>query len=106
MPSVLLFLIMKVKALLNSPKKWIRGAFARNDNGCVCSVSSPGATQWCLVGAVRRCYSDPERRVAVTDALLKAIESVRGFSQGAPIFNDAHSTTFADIKKVLEIADV
>ncbi len=47
---------MKVKDLLSSPERFIRGASARNEKYESVDYDSPEATRWSLNGALLRCY--------------------------------------------------
>ena len=97
---------MKVRELLDSPEKWIKGALARDKNGNKVLSQDENAIQWCLVGAIVKCqgyvyYTD--MAVKIERAITKCIE--QPFNNLVD-FNNDENTTFEDIQKVLELADV
>lgn len=47
---------MKVHELLARPEAWTKGAVARDASGIEVDFNSPSACQWCLMGAVVKCY--------------------------------------------------
>lgn len=93
--------LVKVKELLDSEEKWCQGtSFARID-GQPCPIEN--ATRFCLLGAIEKCYGHSYVEKYKAGMLLKeAIPDGRLVS----LFNDSSSTTFADIQRVLELADV
>lgn len=91
---------MKVKDLLDSEEKWCQGQYAREIDGASIGPTDPDARQWCLDGAILRCYPDSRERLAVYDRVSRIIEV------GVVIFNDAPGRTFAEIRKVIEKADI
>ena len=47
-------IIRRARAMVASPSKWTRGAFARDENGMVVQPASPDATSFCAAGAIMR----------------------------------------------------
>lgn len=47
-------ILKEVRAILDNPENWIKGAFARNSEGYVVNASSDDATCFCSLGAVRK----------------------------------------------------
>lgn len=97
---------MKIQKLLNTEKRWCRGAEARDIHGTPVSPQSPEAVQWCLLGAINKCYGSYTNDYdKIFDRLRNTIEAPRKIF-GVANFNDRASTTFADIQKLIEKADV
>lgn len=47
-----------VYELFQSPHRWTRGAFARDERGGDVEVDSKRAVCWCVIGAIRKIYGD------------------------------------------------
>jgi hypothetical protein len=93
---------MKAKDLLADEGRWMKEGFARAADGGSIMPDSPYAVRWCLSGALRRCY--PEEF-----DFRRAYDNVRALLPGNQIlseWNDLPGTTFADVKALLERADV
>lgn len=84
---------MLVKDLLNDESKWIQGVFFRDAEDKECGKDK--ACKFCLSGAIKYVYGCDEYG-CLTNHEYFAICS----------FNDDPTTTFEDIRKVLEIANV
>jgi hypothetical protein len=96
--------IRAVKALLDAPEKWTKGAYARDANGISCSWKyNKSAVCWCISGACsviipytldwHRRASRLERELEKYLPLLELVE-----------WNDAPERTFEDIHNVLNAA--
>jgi hypothetical protein len=97
---------MKAKDVLSEPSRWTQGACGRDKLGRPCSPLSENAVQYCIVGALMRAYSR-ELHNAVYDRAIKAIVDIYGEEPISMVYwNDEPGRTFADVKKVLETADV
>ncbi len=108
---------MKAKELLSDASRWCRFSFGMTSGGSDVSPSDPRAVKWCLRGALSLCYSDKEdyknavQAVMNTDAYRnKATEWMQkrntiGYPSLTTV-NDTKHTTFADVKAMLEEADV
>jgi hypothetical protein len=102
----------RVRALIKDPRRWTKGFFARTHDGVgieedydeesrdegdtlsdVEAANHPDAACWCLYGAAYKCgiYKDKE------------YEAVLGIAD-IPEFNDAASTTHADVLAALTAA--
>jgi hypothetical protein len=106
---------MKVKELLTDESKWTKGAAARNARGVAIFVNQEEACQFCLSGALQKCYgeSGPE----LNDAENRLAEAVWEYTN-EPVhlrdkaiidiieFNDWRADGFKDIRAVIEKADV
>ena len=97
---------VKIKELLDKPEKWTKGFYAKDSRGKPANVNDADAVCFCLEGALYKCcgYNGYE------DKQLKLSNSIEKYTNGKTnslvAFNDNQSTTFEDIKKVLELADV
>lgn len=97
---------MKVKELLSDESKWCQRALARVDKENEASAISPRslkATCWCLEGAIVRCYPTHAARIMAEGRIKNALNGDWIYVSS---FNDSEATTFADIQRVLELADV
>lgn len=87
------------KALIDTPEKWTKGAFARGRHGFSVDVSSPIATCFCLRGAVHAVTGNGRRTRDVFSALERAVGR-RGLAQ----WNDRISRTHADVMAAFDQA--
>jgi len=85
-----------LRDVLTGPKRWTRGAYARNWYGMPVGPESHNAECWCISGAARRVCDEMTDR----DVLFVDVERIAGVP--APEFNDARETTFDDVRRVLE----
>lgn len=49
---------MKIKELLSDESKWTKYATARNKEGNHVTIYDSNAVQWCVLGAMEKCYSN------------------------------------------------
>lgn len=94
---------MKVKDLLYSPTKWLKNSFAKDENGKVCHSTDDQAACWCVMGAIIRCYptknpDDYNRYCDILDSILEEIAPHTTIS----VWNDMDTTSFEDMRKVIE----
>ena len=112
---------MTLQELFTDESKWTKGASARNEEGVLCPPHFSEARSWCLMGAINLCCRhDFDERKATIHALKNAITGGRPNDLSTAIqekntpnevveisrFNDSPETTFADIRKVIEEANV
>lgn len=95
----------QLKAILDKPEHWTKGALFRNDLDTAL-LSSSHACKFCLYGAyIKATRSNPvtpNQDVLLTTELHQAIRTVTGKAFPAiGSFNDAESTTFETIQKVI-----
>lgn len=93
---------MKVRELLKDETCWTKGAYARDEKGNDIPATSEQATCFCLRGAIRKCYLDPEIREKVLETVYREIEYPRGIS----FWNDNPHRTFEDVKELVERLDI
>jgi hypothetical protein len=88
---------MRISEVLSDESKWTKGAFARDTEGKEVPAEDEKAVRWCLVGAAIKCRKDYKlfRHPILTDWW----EWKPGFS--IVRFNDADTTTFKDIRRVV-----
>lgn len=92
---------MKVKELLSDPSKWCKGSYARTIEGeRAYSSFSPDAVSWCILGAIDRCYVDRNNWKEIVDRLFAET------GESPATWNDRPTTTFADVRKLVEKLDV
>lgn len=90
-----------MRNLLADPKSWTQGASARNKWGGVELSFSPSAVCWCLIGASARIDGRLFSDMRSIDAMIRALPD--GFSD-VVAFNDAETTTHADVLAVIDRA--
>jgi len=96
---------MKISTLLKSPGNWTQGFFARDKFNNPVNSNNPGAVKFCLVGAMRICYPDLEKRQDALDKLTRALPR-RYKRSGVVLFNDARTRKFSDIQRLVRRAKV
>ena len=98
---------MKIRELLCDESKWTKGEFARiSKGGDRCAPTSPNATCFCLSGAIIRCYDGPQEQQSIQYIRIREhISKWFGYDSVAG-WNDLPSTTFTDIRKIIEELDV
>lgn len=94
---------MKIKELLNDESKWVQGWYSVDKDGAVVPPNVPEACCWCLEGATMRCYGTDEPDITHNKIRPHLPKEYEG---NVVRFNDDAKTTFEDIRKVIEKADV
>ena len=92
---------------LDGGKRWTKGCFACDAGHAVIGFDSPKAACFCAIGAMYRSTLtlDTPDRTRVKELARDAIAE-RTDRCSVAVFNDALSTTFADVERVLtEAAD-
>lgn len=82
--------LMETKKLIDSPEKWIKGAYKKN--GC-----------YCIIGAIHEVIGYSEETFEEAYNMVMDVVVSKGFSC-VPNFNDAPETTHADVMNVLDLA--
>ena len=85
---------MKAWELLEDPKKWTTGAYARTASGELRQSHDADATCWCTIGAIRRCYN-------LHEWAPKVLQLSQHVGQ-VPVWNDSsdHTTVIAKLKEL------
>lgn len=109
---------MRVSQLLSKENRWTKNALARDGNGkaidCLDLIHfhnghtldlGKNAVAYSILGAIAHCYS-PDDHEQVLDKIHSAMRKVLNDDMYIAKFNDAETTTFEDVKKVIEIAGV
>ena len=86
---------MKVRELLTNKGKWCQGHDALDKHGIFMPPCNRKAIQWCVGGAIQKCYSSDIRQ-----KIYMRIQSKVGGNISK--WNDDPERTFADVKKLIE----
>ena len=88
---------MKVGKLLSDKSKWCKKKLAATKDGESCLIFDEFATQWCLEGAIIKCYvMDFETQRKINERIRNKI------GNDIPNWNDAPERTFEDVKKLVK----
>lgn len=90
--------LVSARELLSDEKRWTKGNMARDAAGADVNPRGKKAVCWCVVGAVMK---SPLGRLYQGDAIDRIYRVVGGSIGG---FNDAPTTTHADVLRVLDAA--
>src|SRR5271166_5948904 len=101
---------MKAYELLSDESKWIQGDFARTEAGEFVYSHNPKAAQWCVVGAVSKCYQSAIssfNNSDYTDAIGKVMKKL-GFHIIPEVtsWNDNPSRKYEEVISILKEIDV
>jgi len=94
---------MKIKELLTDESKWTKLYGARNENNDPVNPRSSEAVCWCLIGAYIKCYGYGHNDEIYMRLRNKTLE-LNNIEIDS--FNDSPTTTFADIRKLVEELDI
>lgn len=83
--------LMAARELLSDPARWTKDMAARDAGGEECLVDDITAASWCSLGAVLKQHPDFKTEVTAFALLEEAA------NHNVALFNDAPSTTHADI---------
>jgi len=99
-------LLIKAKALIDTPSKWCRDSYARDAAGeKIKLVCDPRVVSWCIMGALRavalRCTDRRwETTYTACSDVVRRVSSPSDFVK----FNDDPATTHADIMALFDRA--
>lgn len=96
---------MKAHELLKTAG-WTHGAFARTPEGKPTDPSDPQACEFCLVGAILRCYPGPQVCIEILPRLRRLLfpgETTRG---ALTSWNDDPKRTKTEVLNLLESQDL
>ena len=91
---------MKVKDLLTDESKWVKGAYARTAEGRRAGSCESDAVRFCLLGAITRCYPN----AGFGEVLNRVVDQLPG--RAIAEWNDDQSTTFTDVRNLVEKLDI
>ena len=98
---------MKAYELLDSEEKWCKGANARDKDGNIVDPTSSTAKQWCINGALCRCYRKVADMGAAANKLSKLLTGRISWPGGPYIsWQDKKGRTFEEVHQLLKEADV
>lgn len=105
MPKLNKQILKDARQLLADPKHWSKGAYARTQYGLLSiAVSSPKAACFCLIGAIKRVGGTEQSDEVYCLASIIAPTVVLPNAVDVIDFNDATSTTHADVLALLDKA--
>lgn len=87
-------LLKRARERISAPERWTKGGYAKDAKGFSVAPDAPEAVCWCASGAVKAESPDGDELYDIRGALSLHIS---GITNGIPRFNDAPSTTHADI---------
>ena len=97
---------MTIQELFSDASKWCKVYYAKDKEGRGTGPNVVDAVCWCLEGAIRKCYVRSEIQ-QVKEKLAVAAQQLFPKRRGSSIvFNDDPETTFEDVRKLVELADV
>jgi hypothetical protein len=95
---------MKLKKLFDHQSKWTQGASARNKSGKGVSPFSRAAKQFCLLGAVNKCYPGTTHIWAEIANYVAHKYNIDPLAVIA--WNDNPKRTFKEIQDVVNTLDI
>lgn len=93
---------MKIYELIDSHEKWCKGLNARDAAGNAVNSDSPEACEWCVWGAICKCYPNYVER----GQAINKLSAVVGTPYVATCWNDLEETTYEDFRTAVEKADI
>jgi hypothetical protein len=99
---------MKVKELFSDISKWTQLVAARDSKGRCCNPTGCEAVCYCLDGAIAKCYIHD---ASSHEQVIQLVRDKIPMKQIHPHFrishwNDEPTTTFADVKRLVEELDI
>lgn len=94
-------ILLRVRDRIADPAHWCQGWFAKTATGGFTTHSAPDASQWCLVGAIRK---ETQGRIMVQREISDAFKEYPDQVLILPDLNDEHSheEVLAEIDKAIE----
>ena len=89
---------MKVRELLSNATRWTKGTYAKNHLGNNVLYTDEKACQWCLSGAIQKCY--PNNYGTIT----KKVEAQIG--SDILNWNDKPQRFFQEVQSLVEVLDI
>jgi hypothetical protein len=88
-----------------NPDVWVKGSWALDKNGNSVATTSDKACKFCLSGAIQNIYGKTS-----SEAAIKVRDTIKKYTLGRTCdiisFNDAVTTTVADIRRVARLAGI
>lgn len=100
---------MTLQELFTDETKWTKGAYARDKQGHSVTTMNHTAVSFCLNGGLCVCYSNPSSSYDKLEQAIRRIQNTlreMRLPTNLFVFNDNISTTFEDIKTVIQRANV
>lgn len=94
---------MKLKELFADPKRWTKGAHAKDAAGVGVSVSNPDAKCFCLSGAIIKIHGSKEHGPG--GEVYKKIQNYIGH-RIISAWNDAPERTIEDVQQLCRELDI
>lgn len=95
---------MKAWELLSDPAKWCKNNSAQDADGNYCYSDEDSACQWCMLGAINRCYPELEQNIICYQKVVNRLGLTHWLSIGD--WNDAPERTHAEVLAVLKELDI
>src|SRR5260370_37397905 len=99
---------MKLKDFYTT-QGWCKNAHARTADGGICGIGSAEARMFCMLGAIMKIGKAEGNNSALPESehyKLKMFLAETGWRNGVAAWNDDPSTTFEEVKAVLEYLDI
>jgi hypothetical protein len=95
-----------VRALIDTPEKWVKGFYAANADGRPVRPNDPAACKFCIRGAMDRVTSGLECSASrkVLDAVRDCLDDAGHASKMIHVFNDWGRTTHTKVMSLLDNA--
>lgn len=99
---------MKIKELLASPDSWTQGTVAQDAQGNPVGYSNEKAVCWCLLGALMKCYSDPDEQLRISLRISEALKKHHNVPLILPytFWNDLESRTHEEVLALVNELDI
>ena len=97
---------MKAYELLSSPEKWTTEVAARNKDNEQVTVDSPEACKFCIYGAIRKCYGEPESIPKEVILNLQKVMDKFNFSSTNELFKWNDSSIYEEVVSVLKELEI
>lgn len=98
---------MKVHELLDSSEKWAKGYYAYDSEGKEVGEFHAHACQWCLAGAVYRCYYDRDHPWMENSDIQQVYQKIQQrIGQVIHLWNDAPERTYEEVYSLVKELDI
>lgn len=96
---------MKAWELLSKEDAWVRGSFALDQNGDICSSNADEACSWCTLGAINKCYPEYDLWCEVITKVEERLSRDVGCKL-VTVWNDNEHRTQEEVVALLKELDV